>query len=270
MAVNILNSTTLSEAVTKDMNEFAVASTSNIVAGKLIAIMGTAGLEMCKVQVVPVSGRVQVARGVSGTRALSHRSGARVFIGDHDAFISVPGTSPHDFIRLTGTPDTVPDYALPGARARDGAGNEYVLVELTATVVPGATLLISKDGNYTAGVLTSTGVGSVGIAVENGSSDQYIWAQVYGFNDHAKLVGGSSLVTSLGELGGATSVSTPAVGLLGRSSSQRTSDYLGGSVIQGMFPTSAASTASTSASSETGLFCSVFLDYPWVQRAITS
>jgi hypothetical protein len=60
------------------------------------------------------------------------------------------------------------------------------------------------------------------------------------------------------------------VGLLGRSSSQRTTGYLEGSTIYGMFPTSAASTASTSASSETGLFCAAFLNYPYAQRAITS
>jgi hypothetical protein len=136
-------------------------------------------------------------------------------------------------------------------------------------VVPGATVLISKDGNFTAGVLTSAGVGPVGVIVENSSSDQYAWAQVYG-SVRVKLVGGSSLVSSLGEFGGATSVSTPAVGLLGRSSSQRSSAYLEASTIYGMFPTSAATTASTSASSETGLACTAFLNYPYAQRAITS
>lgn len=270
MAVNIFNTSTLSEAVSKDLNEFAVASTANISIGQVLAVRGTAGLEMMRVQDIPISGRVKCARGVMGTKALAHKSGARFFIGDHDDFISIEGASPSEFIRLTGDSGDIPSYALPGTEAWDGAGNKYVCVELTATVVPGATVLISKDGNFTASVLTSTGVGSVGVMAEGATSDQYAWAQVYGYNDHAKLVGGSSLVTSLGELGGATSVSTPAVGLLGRSSSQRTSAYGEASIIYGMFPASAASTASTSASSETGLFCSVWLNYPYIQRAITT
>lgn len=270
MALPIFNSTALNGAITALDNEFAVDSTSNISVGQVLAIQGSAGLELVKVQEIPVSGRVKTLRGVNSTRALAHPDDTRVFIGDHDDFITVPGSSPSEFIRLTGSPGELPDYALPGTRARDGAGNEYVLVELTATVVPGATVLISKDGNFTAAVLTDAGVGSVGVMAEGASSDQYAWAQIFGKVAHVKLVGGSSLVTSLGEFGGATSVSTPAVGLLGRSSSQRSSDYLAASTIYGMFPTSAASTASTSASSETGLFCSAWLQYPYVQRAITT
>lgn len=270
MALAIFNTTALNGALNATDNEFAVDSTANISVGQVLAIRGTAGLEMVKVQEIPVSGRVKATRGVMSTRALAHPDDAKVFIGDHDDFVTVAGSSPSEFIRLTGNSGNYSEYALPGTVAKDGAGNEYMCVELTASVVPGATVLISKDGNYTAGILTSTGVGQVGVTTEDATSDQYTWVQVYGFNAHAKLVGGSSLVTSLGELGGASSVSTPAVGLLGRSSSQRTTGYQEASIIYGMFPTSAASTASTSATSETGLFCSVFLNYPYVQRAITS
>lgn len=262
MAVNILNTSTLSEAITGDSIEFTVGSTSNITAGKLLAIRD----EVVEVTSVPVSGRVKVRRGISGSRAHSHASGTRFFIGSPSDFKSIRDNA----LALVGNAAELPEYLLPGAHAIDGAGNEYVMVELTETVVPGATVLISKDGNFTAGVLTSAGVGNVGVIAESASSDQYAWAQISGYVAHAKLVGGSSLVTSLGEFGGATSVSTPSVGLLGRSSSQRSSDYLVASTINGMFPVSAASTASTSASSETGLFCSAWLNYPWAQRAITS
>jgi hypothetical protein len=266
MAVNVLNTSTLAEAFSKDANEVTVASTSNVLVGNWLLIAGTGGLEAVRVQEIPVSGRVKVLRGQGGTRARAHASGAKFFIGDPDDFQSrkagiVAG--------IAADGSDFDDYPLPGLRYNDGAGNEYVLVELTATVVPGATVLISKDGNFTAGVLTSAGVGPVGVIVENSSSDQYAWAQVYG-SVRVKLVGGSSLVSSLGEFGGATSVSTPAVGLLGRSSSQRSSAYLEASTIYGMFPTSAATTASTSASSETGLACTAFLNYPYAQRAITS
>lgn len=274
MAVDILNETTLSEAVAAGTNEFAVGSTTNVTAGtSLLVVQGTSGQEVMKVQEVPSSGRVGVLRGFNGTRSLNHPSGARVFIADPDdltrawGFVDRAG----NVVNLAGNSGDFPQYALPGARGHDGKGNEYVMVELSATVVRGATLLISKDGNYTASVLTSAGVGPVGVLTEGASSDQYVWAQIYGDVDHAKLVGGSSLVTSLGEFGGASSVSTPSVGLLGRSSSQRSSDYLGASTIYGMFPTSAATTsASTSASSETGLAVSAWLNYPYAQRAITT
>ena len=270
MAVTYLNSSTLSEALTSTTLKFSVGSTSNISVGNYLAILGTGGLEMVKVQSIPSSGNVTVIRGVAGTAAIAHASGAKFFIGAPDSFKTINGSSPGEFIRLYGASGNFPTYALPGARAIDGAGNEYVMVDCTATIVPGATVLISKDGNFTASVLTSAGVGDVGILVEDATSDQWAWALIKGYHAHAKLVGGSSLVTSLGELGGASSVSTPAVGLLGRSSSQRSSDYLIASQIYGMFPAGAASTASTSASSETGLFCPVWLNYPWVQRAITS
>lgn len=270
MAATALNSSTLSEVLTSTTIKFTVGSTANISVGNHLAILGTAGLEIVKVQAIPVSGTVNAIRGVNGTRALSHPSGTKFFIGTNDTLLSVPGSSPSDFIRLVGSPGNFPDYALPGARAVDGAGNEYVMVDLTATVVPGATVLISKDGAFSASVLTSVGVGDVGIVVEDATSDQWAWAIIKGYYAHAKLVGGSSLVTSLGEFGGASSVSTPSVGLLGRSSSQRSSDYLAAHAIYGMFPASAASTASTSASSETGYFCAAWLNYPYAQRAITS
>lgn len=265
MAVNILNTSTLSEALSKDTQDFTVASTGSISVGQLLVIVGTGGVEAVKVQEIPVSGRVRVMRGVAGTKARAHASGAKFYIGDGDDFVQVRANA----AALLGDSGALPEYCLPGCRAVDGAGNEYVMVELTQAVVPGATVLISKDGNYTAAVLTSTGEGNVGVMAEASSSDQYAWAQIRGFCS-VKLVGGSSLVTSLGEFGGATSVSTPSVGLLGRSSSQRSSDYLAAHTISGMFPVSAATTASTSASSETGFRCSAWLSYPYAQRAITS
>ena len=40
-------------------------------------------------------------------------------------------------IGLVGDSGYIPDYCLPGARATDGAGNEYVIVDLTATFYSG-------------------------------------------------------------------------------------------------------------------------------------
>jgi hypothetical protein len=271
MAQAILNTSTLSEAIDDEADSFTVGSTSNITVGQLLVICGTAGKEAVKVQTIPVAGRVNVVRGVNGTRALSHKSGTRFFIGDGDDFINIKDSSPNQYISLTGSPGTgIIDYALPGSRARDGAGNEYVCVELTETVLVGAGVFISRDGLFTAAIITSTGQGPVGVMVEGASSDQYAWAQIYGTADPVKLVGGSSLLTSLGEFQGATSVSTPSVGILGRSSSQRSSDYGALSTIQGMFPNAIPTTASTSASSETGYRATAFLNYPYVMRILTT
>lgn len=264
MAVNILNTVTCSEAITVGQGRFTVSSTASIAVGDLMVF----GQEAMEVVAIPVSGQVDVTRGVAGTIARAVRSGSRAFTGTPDKFTAIREWS--SLTGLTGNADTFPQFLLPGQKAIDGYGNQFTMVELTQTVVPGATVVISRDGNFTAAVLTSTDQGLVGITTENGSSDQYTWVQTKGFVSHAKLVGGSSLLTSLGEFQGATSVSTPSVGLLGRSSSQRSSDYGALATIQGMYPQSAASTASTSASSETGLFSTAFLDDPWVMRIVTT
>jgi len=260
MAVNVLNTTTLSEALSKDAIEFAVASTTNISVGQYLVISGTAGLEAMKVQAIPVSGRVGVIRGQGGTRALAAANGTRLYIGSPADY---QGVKDGVLAGVNGNPGNFGDYLLPGLRYRDGAGNEYVLVELTATVVPGTGVLFSKDGNFTAAPLTSAGFGSVGVVIEDGTSDQYVWAQVYGAC-RAKFVGGSSLATSTGVVQGASSVSTPAVGLLAQTTSQASSnDAL---IILGMYLSSAVTTATTSATSETGFAANVWLHYPFLRR----
>jgi hypothetical protein len=263
MALNALNSTTTSGAIDAEVGEFAVASTSSISVGQMLVAVGTAGQEAMKVQAIPVSGRVQVKRGVDGTRALAHKSGTKLWIGAHDAFKRVSGQSPNPYVNLVGNSGSLLDYALPGTKAIDGAGNEYVMVDLTFAGFVGAGVLFDRAGAYTAAPLASGNAGSVGVLVEDGTSDQWVWAQVYGLCDTVQLVGGSSLVTSTGIFQPATSVSSPAVGILGRTTSQASSEF--GTRIFGMYPTSAVTTATTSASSATGFRCSAWLHYPFVE-----
>lgn len=260
MPATYLNTSTFSEAITTDVNTFTVASTTNITVGDLLVAKG----EAMQVRQIPVSGRVVVRRGYQGTRALAHVSGTRFFIGSPDKFKSIWDNA----TAIVGDNGTLPDFCLPGVRATDNAGNEYVMVDLTATIYAGATVVISHDGNYTASVLASGAQGSVGLTMEQGTSDQWVWCQIYGYNAHAKLVGGSSLATSTGALQPATSVSTPSVGLLAQTTSQASSVTHG--QIYGMHLASAATTASTSATSETGLYAAVWLNYPFVMRQITS
>lgn len=260
MASTYRPTSTLSATLNDSDNAFNVASTTNISVGDLLVFRN----EVMHVREIPVSGRVVVRRGYQGTHSLAHASGDTFFIGTGEEFNLIRNAT----LGLFGPSAEVPGICVPGARAFDANGYEYILLDLTATIVAGATVLISKDGLYTASVLTSAGSGSVGVLVEGGTSDQWAWALVKGLHTHAKLVGGSSLVTSTGIVAGATSVSTPAVGLLGLTTSQASSGE--NQAIYGMWPASAASTASTSASSETGYYCSVWLQYPYIQRLITS
>lgn len=263
MALAIFNTSTLSEAVSKDANEFTVGSTTNIAVGQVLAIQGTGGLEIVRVQAIPVSGRVKVARGVMSTKAIAHKSGARFFIGDHDDFVTVSGSSPNEFIRLTGDSGDYPSYALPGTSAKDGAGNEYILLELTATAYGGATVLISGDGNFTARPLVGGDQGCVALLVEPGTSDQYVWGQVFGYNSYAQDSAATSAASSTYVPCAATSVSTPDVGLTAISPTTD-EQYL----INGMWITAAATTATTAATSATGVAVPVFLNYPYVNKFV--
>ena len=262
MALDILNETTLSEAVTKDLNEFTVGSTTNITAGtSALVVQGTAGQEVMFVQTVPVSGRVTVLRGWNGTRALSHPNGARVFIAAPDAFKRDWGFTDRagNVVNLVGDSGNYPSYALPGARARDGIGNEYVLVELTATAYAGTTVTISRDGNFTA-VQTAGGTqGSVGVTVEAGTSDQYVWAQIYGRQDYAQIDAVSAGTSGYIAVP-ATSVSTPSVGLAVLAAATTAAAY----VVHGMFLAGAVESDTTSATSATGNHIPVWLNYPYV------
>lgn len=262
MAIAYLNTSTLSSDLDKTTNEFNVASTANIQTGYLLAFAG----EIMKVRSIPVSGRVIVRRGFEGTHACSFPSGATFYIGTANDFKRLRDNA----VGILGDAGQIPDILIPGSVGFDGRGYEYVLVDMTATCVPGAGVVISRDGLYTAAILTSTSQGPVGVTMEDGTSDQWVWVLRKGFHSHVKLVGGSSLHTSLGEFGGASSVSSPAVGIVGRSSSQRSCDPVAGSVIYGMFPQSACTTASTSATSETGYYTTAWLEYPYVIRPVTS
>jgi hypothetical protein len=264
MAITYLPTSTLSAALNDSDNEFNVASTANIAAGDLLVFRK----EIMQVRSVPVSGRVVVRRGYDGTYALAHKTGTTFFIGSPDELALIRDST----LGLFGPAADLPKVAVPGARAFDANGYEYILVDCTATIVPGATVAISRDGLYTASVLTSAHSGSVGIVVENATSDQWAWAIIKGYYSHAKLVGGSSLVTSTGVVAAATSVSSPAVGLIGLTTSQAASSLPGTAAVRinQMYPVSAASTASTSASSETGLYCDVWLEYPFVPRRLSS
>ena len=86
---------------------------------------------------------------------------------------------------------TTPFPMAPGTRARDGAGNEYVLCDFTGNVYP--EVIVRIDGDFTASVPATTGwIGPVGVVADLGkngntsapvspwTSDQAGWVQIYG------------------------------------------------------------------------------------------
>ena len=264
MAVHTLNSTTLTNAIATTDLEFVVGATTNIAVDNMLVISSTSGAEAVKVQEIPISGRVKVIRGWNGTRARAHPASALVYIGTPDAFKTIRDNA----AAIVGDSGVLPDYVLPGTRAKDGAGNEYVLLDLTFSAFNGVAVLISRDGLFTAKALASGDAGSVAILCEEGTSNQYAWGQIYGAKSYVQFTSGSSLMTSTGIIQAATTVSTPAGGLLGRTTSQATSDAT--AQIIGLFPTSAITTATTAATSATGFQASVWMTYPLLLRVAAS
>lgn len=258
MAATAFNTTTLSEAITSSTDEFNVASTANISAGDLLVIRD----EVLKVHTIPSSGRVKTSRGVNGSAARAHANGQRLFIvaTPSDTKVNTAGQ-----LAVVGASGVYPDYLLPGQRARDGAGNEFVLCEFTAVHFGGTTVRISTDGLFTASVLSSGEQGPVGLLVEYVTSDQYAWVQVYGYNAYAQDSVGDSAVSSGYLACAASSNSTPDVGLAVIAPTTFTSATIQhGHVIRGMWVVGSATTATTSAASATGVAVPVFLNYPWV------
>jgi hypothetical protein len=264
MAVTQLNTTTLTTAIGTTDNLLVVGSTANISVGNMVVLSGTAGPEACKVQEIPVSGQIRVARGWNGTRARACPAAALIYIGTPDQFRSIRDSS----TAVVGDPSTLPDYVLPGQRAKDGAGNEYILLDMTFSAFNGVAVLISRDGLFSAKALASGDAGSVAIVCEEATSAQYAWCQIYGAKAYVQFTSGSSLMTSTGIIQAATTASTPAGGLLGRTTSLASSDP----VVQiiGLFPTSAITTATTAATSATGFQASVWMQYPLLLRVAAS
>ena len=263
MAVAALNTTTLTSAIGLD-SEFAVGSTTNITVGSVLVFAGTGGQEIAKVQAIPVSGRVQVARGWAGTIARPQPAACLIYLGAPDAFKTIRDNA----AAIVGDSVALPTYCVPGTRAKDGAGNEYVMLDATFSAFNGVAVLISRDGLFTCKALASGDAGSVAILCEEGTSNQYVWGQIYGAKSYVQFTSGSSLMTSTGLIQAATTASSPAGGLLGRTTSAATSDAT--AQIIGLFPTSAITTATTAATSATGFQASVWIHYPLLLRVAAS
>lgn len=252
MPVEKLSTTTLSEALDKNKNDFIVASTANISVGDYLVCRA----EAMKVQDIPVSGRVRVARAVGGTVSREHKNGQRFFIGSPEKFQAIR----ESLTSLVGDSGTYPEFLLPGQRAKDGDGNEYVLLAPAITMYPGTTAVISRDGLYNCTIATGGVQGSVAVLVEGSTTDQYVWGQIYGYNSYCQEATGTSGITSAYFPVAQTSVTTPVVGMAAVGTLSETGLY----TIRGMFITGVATSTVTSATSSTGIAVPVWLNYPYI------
>lgn len=90
-----------------------------------------------------------------------------------------------------------------GSKMSDGAGNVYLFVSYTGTVV--AKQPVEITDTFTAQALATTGRGPVGIVTANGTSDQAGWVQIYGL---ATVLLGMSGTSPSDAANGPTTLST--------------------------------------------------------------
>lgn len=257
MSIAALSSTTLTNAIDGRQTRFAVASTTGINGlGSLTAPQSTIAVdgEAMLVLNVPVSGILEVMRGVNGTAAKAHAAASVVYYGAKTVF----GFAEDGQVGLAGDPGVLPNYRLPLGSRKPIGGKEYILCDFTSTVHSGVTVSISSDGLFTAAPLTGAFQGSVGVVAEQTStSDRWGWVQIYGWAS-AQIASGDSAATSAMVAVVASSVSSPDAGM---NAIARTSSDV--NQIINMFISGAATTAVTSASSHTGVAVPVWLNYPY-------
>ena len=251
MAVAAPSSTTLSVAIDNNQSVIGLTSITGVVKGQILVVRS----EYMKVLATPTAATaVSVVRGVGGSRSVAQPILAIVYFATPDTWLALLNNA----IGLTGDSGTLPPYCTPGTTAVDGAGNVYVMVDLTTPCYSGTTVIIVPDGTFTASPAVGGIQGSVGVTVEEGTSAQFVWAQIYGYNAYVQDSTGTSAATSAYNVCAATSVSTPNVGaaFIARSSVDQ---Y----VIAGMFAVAIATTTVTSATSATGVAVPCWLNYPY-------
>jgi len=175
MALTVLSTTTITNALTDKERRFAVGSTTNISAGNFI----TVGAELMLVQAIPVSGWVEVQRGYGGTEARPHLASTTVHIGTGDKFAVL---SEPKALGLSGVDSVAgkPEFILPVNQYRQDpdTGYVYLLCSFAGALVAGEWAHISSAGAATA--LAAAGKGRVGIVVEAVAASSYSWVLVQG------------------------------------------------------------------------------------------
>lgn len=178
-----INSTTLSGAITAYQTQFGVGSTSNITAPVSTTGTGVTLLfceaELMGVTAVPVSGTVQVIRGVGGTQAVSHSASAAVIIGGVSDFpnftpqvAAFQTLSPNRFQGVSPSVASATTIAAPGPVFHVTGTTAIATISLPTNFVEGRITIIFD------GVDTWTNAGNIGVAGTNttaGSAVDFIY-----------------------------------------------------------------------------------------------
>lgn len=176
--------TTLSNAIDDKQTRFLVASTTGINGlGSLTSPQSliVVGGEAMLVLNVPVSGMVEVTRGVNGTRARKHPASCVTWFGAKGVF-DFSRFGEDGLVGLAGDPGSagLPFYRLPrGIRVVDpNTGYEYLLCDYQQVNAIGDWVAIDADGLAT--TLSTTTKGRVGLITEVTVSDNWGWVLVVG------------------------------------------------------------------------------------------
>jgi hypothetical protein len=241
MSIAALPTTTLTNAILYGDHRFVLGSTTGIVAKTKFVV----GAEIMLVTDVPVSGTVEVMRGVDGTRPYNFAAGTTVYIA---TALTALGIQPNGRIGLVGNPTVFPaPYTLPvgSIYADPGSGFEYILCDAQTALVINEWCVI--DGAGLATQLAAASIGRVGIVVDAaGASDTLVWVLVAGVWATART--SSDFVTSQMPMAG-TGKAVPYL------------TSVGGNLLWRVKATTAAS-GTSSLDDDTA---AVYLDHPWVQ-----
>lgn len=175
-----INTTTITAATTAYQTQFAVGSTTNMTAPVLATGSGYTLLyvesELMQVTGVPVSGVVQVVRGVGGTKAVAHLAGVLVTIGglaDFPVFTPQVGAFQVENNRYVGVSAPVAAAAVIQAPS---SIFHITGTTATTTITPptnfvGGSITIIADGAWTWTSTTSAnGIAQTGLVTSAGTA----------------------------------------------------------------------------------------------------
>lgn len=170
----ILYNSTLAAAIDAHAITIYTAASTGFAVGKNLVI----GNEVLLLTKVDTTNHVhEVKRGMRGTAAVKHVSGAKVWLGAPDKF----GPNTKNGVEIAGYEGDLGVPKLPiGSRYIDpDTGYEYLLVDCGQAFVKGTWVCVDPDG----GAILLSGItkGRVGLVVEAVStSDKYAWVMVVG------------------------------------------------------------------------------------------
>ncbi len=176
-----ITATTLSGAITPYATQFALASTTGVLAPVSTTGSGATYLlceaEMMFVTAVPVSGTVQVIRGVLGTQAVAHVTSSGVLAGlvtDFPNFVAKIGTEspllPDRFSGVSAVVASAATIVAPGPLFHVSGGTAINIITPPANFVEGSvTVIFDSACTWTSSSVTN-GISASGTSTTAGSA----------------------------------------------------------------------------------------------------